>query len=137
MTCAWPIVARNCPSAAVFVTACRSASLICVASPPIERANSRIGTTSATTTSTMTMPMAKPTYQPFITCSFSDRFAEVPDRFEVRVHRRQHRGHRPGLVRDHVDAPDHVAQRVAHVFEVEDDPQQGHRRDPDDQCGND
>jgi hypothetical protein len=39
------------------VTASPSASLILGASFPIERASSRIGTTSATTTSTMTMPM--------------------------------------------------------------------------------
>jgi hypothetical protein len=57
MIVACSIVVRNAPSGAVLCTASVSASLILGASLPIDRASSRIGTTSATTTSTMTMPM--------------------------------------------------------------------------------
>jgi hypothetical protein len=51
------MVVRSAPSGAVLSTAWVSASLILGASLPIDRASSRIGTTSATTTSTMTMPI--------------------------------------------------------------------------------
>ena len=57
MIVACSMVVRSAPSGAVFCTASVSASLIFGASLPIDRASSRIGTTSATTTSTMTMPM--------------------------------------------------------------------------------
>ena len=57
MIVACSIVVRSAPSGAVLCTASVSASLIFGASLPIERASSRIGTTSATTTRTITMPI--------------------------------------------------------------------------------
>ena len=57
MVVAYSIVVRSAPSGAVWFTASVSASLIFGASLPIERASSKMGTTSATTTRTTTMPI--------------------------------------------------------------------------------
>src|SRR6185437_5018608 len=57
MMVACSIVVRSAPSGAVLVTASVSASLIFGASFPMDRASSRIGTTSATMTRTITMPI--------------------------------------------------------------------------------
>src|SRR5215468_11935024 len=54
---AWSMVMCSSLRAAVLRTDSVSESLIIVASSPIERASSRIGTTSATTTSTTTIVM--------------------------------------------------------------------------------
>src|ERR1700716_3772049 len=60
------MVVRSAASGAVLCTALASASLIFGASLPIERASSRIGTTSATTASTTTMPITQPITQPVL-----------------------------------------------------------------------
>src|SRR5215472_11196599 len=64
MMVACSMVVRSAPSGAVLRTAPVSPALIFGASSPIERASSKIGTTSATTTTTSTMPMTKPSIQP-------------------------------------------------------------------------
>src|SRR5215475_10077048 len=64
MVTAYSMVVRSAPRGAVLRTAPVSPALIFGASSPIERASSRIGTTSATTTATSTPPMTNPRVQP-------------------------------------------------------------------------
>src|SRR5215471_12310377 len=67
----------------------------------------------------------------------SDRFAEVADGLEVGVHRGEPLRHRAGLVGDHRYPPAGGDQGLVDGPEVEDDPEQAHRRDRDDQRGDD
>src|SRR5215475_12512265 len=144
MIVACSIVVRSAPSGAVLCTAWVSAPLIFGASLPIERASSRMGTTSATTTRTITMPIVKPITQPvvlvpaavpYMSCSFgsSDRFAEVADRLQAGVDRGEPLGHRAGQIRDGLHPAGGRDEGRADRAEMEDDPEQADRGDRDDQ----
>src|ERR1700728_3155220 len=111
------MVVRSAPSGAVLCTAFSSSSLIFVASLPIERASSRIGTTRATTTRTITIPMTHPTIQPVL---ISDPFAEVAHRLEARVDRGQPFRNGACQLRDGLHSPGSRDQRRANGPQVAD-----------------
>src|SRR5215469_3831372 len=147
MIVACSMVVRSAASGAVLCTALASASLIFGASLPIERASSRIGTTSATTASTTTMPITQPMTQPVLlnpaarACgsidASSDRFTEVAYRLQAGVDRGQPVRDGAGQVGDRLHPSGGGDQRGADGPEVEDHPQQAHRGDRDDQRGDD
>src|ERR1700691_741759 len=66
MMVACSIVVLSAASGAVLSTACLRDSSIIEASLPMERAISRIGTTSMTTTSTTRKPSVYPSHQPVV-----------------------------------------------------------------------
>src|SRR6202035_164134 len=65
----------------------------------------------------------------------SDLLAEIADRLEVRVHRWEYHRHGGRALGDDVDASVDRGERLAHVPEVDDDPQQADRGERDDQRG--
>src|SRR5215469_10534085 len=154
MVTAYSMVVRSAPSGAVLRTAPVSPALIFGASSPIERASSKIGTTSATTTTTSTMPMTKPSIQPKwllpsgaigvaetarialmcqppVPVTRSDGLAEVPDGLQACVDRGKPCGHRAGQLCDGRNPAGRRNEGRADGTQVEDHPQEADGGDRD------